>query len=91
MSTQDQFMPPQYLKVCKLMQDQVPSEFDQGSIRRIVEKELGAPIESVFAQFDDQPIGAASIGQVHRARLHNGQEVVVKIQYEGISLFYVLL
>jgi aarF domain-containing kinase len=85
MSVQDDFMPPQYLEVCKMMQDKVPTEFEPGQARRIIEKELGRPLESVFAEFDDTPVGAASIGQVHRARLLDGRQVAIKVQYPGIE------
>jgi ubiquinone biosynthesis protein len=47
----------------------------------MIESELGAPIDQVFASVDHQPLGAASLAQVHRARLHDGTDVVIKIQY----------
>jgi predicted unusual protein kinase regulating ubiquinone biosynthesis (AarF/ABC1/UbiB family) len=53
--------------------------------RAVLEDELGRPIESVFAQFESEPLAAASIGQVHAARLHDGREVAVKIQYPGVA------
>ena len=53
--------------------------------RRVVEDDLGRPISAVFASFSDEPIAAASIGQVHRAVLHDGRDVAVKIQYPGVA------
>ena len=47
--------------------------------------ELGAPVEELYAAFDFTPLGSASIGQVHAATLLGGQEVVVKVQHEGIE------
>jgi ubiquinone biosynthesis protein len=54
-------------------------------VRRIVEDELGQPVEAIFAEFDDVPVASASIGQVHRARLKSGEAVVVKVRHEGIQ------
>ncbi len=50
-----------------------------------IRQELGQPPERLFAHFDKHPYAAASIGQVHRARTHDGQEVVVKVQYPGVD------
>jgi predicted unusual protein kinase regulating ubiquinone biosynthesis (AarF/ABC1/UbiB family) len=68
------------------LQDEVPAE-DFGAIRKLAEAELGAPLEERFERFESQPLAAASLGQVHRARLRADapeakefQEVVVKIQ-----------
>ncbi len=53
--------------------------------RSALERELGCRAESVFAHFDWRPLAAASVGQVHEARLHDGREVAVKIQYPGVA------
>ena len=53
--------------------------------REVLERELGRLTETVFAQFDWQPLAAASIGQVHAARLHDDRAVAVKIQYPGVA------
>ncbi len=55
------------------------------AIRALVEAELGAPIERLFARWADEPFASASIGQVHRAELPNGQAVAVKVQHPGID------
>ena len=79
MSTRPDIVPPDIVEELRQLQDRArPEPFSK--IRRVVEAELGLSIEQVFTEFDEQPIAAASIGQVHRARLPSGDEVVIKVQ-----------
>lgn len=86
-STVDYFLPKQYLAWCKEMQDQAPAVLGPAEVRAAVVASMGLErLDDVFSEFDDVPVGAASIGQVHRARLKaNGQEVAVKVQAPGIE------
>ncbi len=68
----------------RLCRDQVPAESFE-TVRHTVETELGRPLETVFSSFDEVPIAAASIAQVHAARLVTGEEVVVKVQRPEID------
>lgn len=73
-----------YERILKGLQSATPaSPFE--SVRKVVEHELGGTLDSLFAEFDPTPLASASIGQVHRARLHDGQEVAVKVQHVGIE------
>lgn len=55
------------------------------TIRTAVERELGAPLETLYAEFALEPLGAASVAQVHRARMHDGSLVAVKVQYPWVE------
>lgn len=57
---------------------------DPQLVRQTIESELGQPVEELFAEFDETPLASASIGQAHRARLHSGEQVAVKVQHAGI-------
>ena len=70
-------------KLATLRDDVPPVPFPQ--LEKLMRKELGEPIERVFASFDERAFAAASIGQVHRATTLEGDEVVVKVQYPGIA------
>jgi predicted unusual protein kinase regulating ubiquinone biosynthesis (AarF/ABC1/UbiB family) len=54
-------------------------------IRKVIEADYGEPLKEVFAEFEEEPLAAASIGQVYRARLHDGRRVAVKVQYPGVA------
>lgn len=68
----------------KLLRDQVPAEAWE-DVRRVVEADLGRPIDEVFSSFDRQPRAAASVAQVHAATLRSGEDVVVKVQRPGVA------
>jgi predicted unusual protein kinase regulating ubiquinone biosynthesis (AarF/ABC1/UbiB family) len=76
--------PPEYVEILSRLQDKVPAR-PFAVVRRTVEDELGAPLDSVFAELSPRPIAAASLAQVHAGRLHDGRRVAVKVQYPEIA------
>ncbi len=76
--------PPEVAKAIAKLQRQAPA-MPFAAIQQQVEKELGKPLKQIFSSFETEPFAAASIGQVHRAILPNGQAVVVKVQYPGVD------
>lgn len=84
MSTRPDLLPEDIINELEKLQATVPP-FSFEKAKAIIEKELNQPIEDLFVRFDEEPIAAASIGQVHRAKLPSGEEVAVKVQRPEIS------
>ncbi|NPE30333.1 AarF/ABC1/UbiB kinase family protein [Methanococcoides sp. SA1] len=83
MSMRQDLIPKEYAEEFAKLQNEVPP-FSFDEVERVVEEEFGKKIEDIFLSFDSSSIAAASIGQVHRAKLLDGTEVVVKVQRPGI-------
>jgi ubiquinone biosynthesis protein len=84
LATRRDLLPAEVALELSSLQDQAePVPWDD--LRAVLDAELPAPVEELFAEFDTQPLAAASVGQVHLARLHDGTEVVVKVQRPGIG------
>ncbi|AQZ80433.1 MULTISPECIES: ABC1 kinase family protein [Acinetobacter] len=78
LSTRRDLIPPEILAQLVLLQDQV-KPFDSNVAKQRIQDSLKADVNTLFARFDDQPLAAASIAQVHTAALHDGREVVIKV------------
>jgi len=84
LSSRPDLLPPAYLEALTRLQDSV-KPFPFADVQRIVEEELGARLSKAFSVFEETPIAAASLGQVHRAALRDGRLVAVKVQRPDIA------
>jgi ubiquinone biosynthesis protein len=83
LSTRPDLLPRQYIEELEHLQDDVPPmSFEQ--VEQAIEEELHARISKLFASFEQEPLGSASLGQVHAAELRDGRSVVVKVQRPGL-------
>jgi predicted unusual protein kinase regulating ubiquinone biosynthesis (AarF/ABC1/UbiB family) len=82
--TRSDIFPPQYVKTLSQCHDRLPAR-DFETVKRIVEEDFGRPLNEVFSEFSPTAIAAASLAQVHRARLVDGRVVAVKVQYPDID------
>ncbi|MCD6153071.1 MAG: phosphotransferase [Syntrophobacterales bacterium] len=83
LSSRPDLVPVEFIQELSKLQDKVPS-FPFAQVKEIVEAELQIPLEDMYKEFNETPLAAASIGQVHRGRLKSGEDVIVKVQRPGI-------
>jgi predicted unusual protein kinase regulating ubiquinone biosynthesis (AarF/ABC1/UbiB family) len=84
LSTRADLIPLEYIEQLTQLQDRVP-EFNSQEAIRVIETELGQPLDNLFASFSVSPLACASLGQVHRAQLLSGEEVVIKVQRPNLE------
>lgn len=84
LSTRRDLLPDDIAEELVKLQDRVPP-FPGGEARAIIERVLGKPVTELFAEFDETPLASASVAQVHTARLHGGEAVVVKVLRPGVE------
>jgi predicted unusual protein kinase regulating ubiquinone biosynthesis (AarF/ABC1/UbiB family) len=86
-STRADLFPTEFVEELSKLQDRVPA-FDYEQVEVIIQEDFGKTIPDLYRNFDPIPMAAASLGQVHRAQLHSGEEVVVKVQRPGLKQLF---
>lgn len=86
-STRADLFPTEYVEELAKLQDKVPA-FSYDKIETIIEQDFGQKVPKLFRSFDPIPLAAASLGQVHRAQLHSGESVVVKVQRPALKKLF---
>jgi predicted unusual protein kinase regulating ubiquinone biosynthesis (AarF/ABC1/UbiB family) len=86
-STRADLFPVEYVEELSQLQDRVPA-FSYEQVERTINQEFAKSIPDLFSSFDPIPLAAASLGQVHKAQLHSGEEVVVKVQRPGLKKLF---
>ncbi|MBN3873746.1 MULTISPECIES: ABC1 kinase family protein [unclassified Nostoc] len=86
-STRADIFPGEYVEELAKLQDKVPA-FSYEQVEATIEKELGKKIPELFHNFEPVPLAAASLGQVHKAVLHSGESVVIKVQRPGLKKLF---
>jgi hypothetical protein len=87
LSTRADLLPLEYIEALGTLQDQVPA-FSSQEAMTMIQLELGKPVQLIYKEFESNPLAAASLGQVHRAKLYTGEDVVVKIQRPGLEALF---
>ncbi len=88
-STRSDLFPSEYVEELSKLQDKVPA-FSYEQVQQIIQEEFGRSVDELFRSFDPVPLAAASLGQVHKAQLMNGEEVVVKVQRLGLQKLFAI-
>ncbi|HEY9612038.1 AarF/ABC1/UbiB kinase family protein [Allocoleopsis sp.] len=87
LSTRADLLPREYVQALGQLQDRIPP-FNSAEAIAVIESELGNSIHTLYRDFDHYPLASASLGQVHKARLHTGEDVVVKVQRPGLERLF---
>lgn len=88
-STRADLFPVEYVEELSKLQDKVPA-FSYQQVEAIIDRDLGKTVPELYRSFDPIPLAAASLGQVHKAQLHSGEEVVVKVQRPGLVKLFTI-